>query len=219
MRQVLISAVLVAAALLGLPGISAAQHGGHGGGHSGGHGGSVSHGSFHSGSVHGGDFHGGNFHNGFHEGDHHHNGFVGGIFLGYPGYYGGYGYSPYYYSSPYYDNYSTPYSTYAPSYTSNYYSPPDSGTAPLAVSPGVDLNATKATIEVRVPAGAQLWLDGTLTKQTGEMRTFASPPLQTGRIFSYEFRARWMQDGKPVEQTRRVDVAAGQMSKVDFFAQ
>ena len=77
---------------------------------------------------------------------------------------------------------------------------------------------SKATIEVRVPADAELWLDGTLTRQRGETRTFESPPLQSGRPYSYEFRARWMQDGQPVEQTRRVDVTAGRVSSVDFFA-
>jgi uncharacterized protein (TIGR03000 family) len=76
-----------------------------------------------------------------------------------------------------------------------------------------------AEIEVRVPADAELWLDGNPTRLRGETRTFVSPVLQPGRSFTYEFKARWMKDGKPVEVTRSVDIRAGSKTKVDLTKQ
>jgi uncharacterized protein (TIGR03000 family) len=37
-----------------------------------------------------------------------------------------------------------------------------------------------------------------------------------GREYTYEVRAQWMQDGKQVSQTRRIDVSAGARKTVDF---
>jgi uncharacterized protein (TIGR03000 family) len=76
-----------------------------------------------------------------------------------------------------------------------------------------------ATIVVRVPADAEVWLDDAPTKQTGASRAFASPPLTVGEKYVYEVRARWTSDGRPVEQTRRVVVTAGGRSVVNFAAE
>jgi uncharacterized protein (TIGR03000 family) len=75
-----------------------------------------------------------------------------------------------------------------------------------------------ATMNVRVPADAAIWFQGAKTGQRGEERTFVSPPLEPGRAYTYEVRARWNQDGKEVEQTRQVRVRAGETVKVDFEA-
>jgi uncharacterized protein (TIGR03000 family) len=129
----------------------------------------------------------------------------GGRYSGY-GRFGGYGrgnrgYSPYYYS-PYYS--SSPDNNMAPR-ISYYY--PEAGTPDAARA---------AEIQVRIPADAELWLDGNTTKQRGDTRTFVSPALEQGRSFTYEFRARWMKDGKPVEVTRSVEIRAGAKSTVDL---
>jgi uncharacterized protein (TIGR03000 family) len=73
-----------------------------------------------------------------------------------------------------------------------------------------------AGIEVRVPAGAQLWFGGDKTRQTGEVRVFQSPPLEPGKPYTYEVEARWTQGGKEVVQTRKVPVKAGTWTTVDF---
>jgi uncharacterized protein (TIGR03000 family) len=75
---------------------------------------------------------------------------------------------------------------------------------------------TAATVQAEVPANATLWFDGVQTQQTGARRTFRTPPLERGRRYHYDVKARWEQDGKPVERTRRVDVAAGARVTVDF---
>jgi uncharacterized protein (TIGR03000 family) len=124
----------------------------------------------------------------------------------YPYRYGYYGYYPNYYYEPSY-SYYTPSSLYvAPavtSYQASYYSPPANNFA---------------NVEVRVPANAEIWFDGVKTNQTGELRNFSTPPLEAGRNFSYEVRARWTEDGKPVERTRTVRVRAGERTVVDFLS-
>jgi uncharacterized protein (TIGR03000 family) len=53
---------------------------------------------------------------------------------------------------------------------------------------------------------------------TGSDRNFVSPPLPPGRTYPYEIRVRWIgADGKPIEQTRQVNVQAGQRTTVDFL--
>jgi uncharacterized protein (TIGR03000 family) len=79
-----------------------------------------------------------------------------------------------------------------------------------------DVNS--ATMNVHVPAGAEIWFEGVKTGQRGDARTFVSPPLEPGRGFTYEIRARWTEDGKAIEQTRPVHVHAGESVDVNFAA-
>jgi uncharacterized protein (TIGR03000 family) len=215
---------------------SAAPHGGGGGGHMSGGGGHMSGGasfhggSFHGGGVPGGSFHGGNFHgSGFHGGSVI---IVGGLygrgFYGsYPGFYSGGGG---YYSSPY--AYGYPSADYAPDYGYGYgattplppltvesrssFYPSDAAGAETPPVPAPDAGDGGAAIVVRVPADADVWFDGNPTKQRGEERVFASPPLTPGREYKYDIRARWTEDGRPVERTRRVAVRANEQTAVDF---
>jgi uncharacterized protein (TIGR03000 family) len=46
-----------------------------------------------------------------------------------------------------------------------------------------------------------VWVDGTRTWKTGPDRNFVTPPLKPGTAFEYQIKARWMEDGKPVEGT------------------
>jgi uncharacterized protein (TIGR03000 family) len=68
-----------------------------------------------------------------------------------------------------------------------------------------------------VPADAQVWFDGSPTQQTGDWRQFVSPPLDTGSVFHYDIRAQWMDNGKTVDQTRRIEVRNGSLTTVDFL--
>jgi uncharacterized protein (TIGR03000 family) len=77
-------------------------------------------------------------------------------------------------------------------------------------------NPNSATMNVKVPAGAEIWFEGSKTGQTGTTRTFVSPPLEPGRGFTYDVRARWTENGKEVDQTRQVHVRAGEKVDVDF---
>jgi DNA sulfur modification protein DndE len=76
----------------------------------------------------------------------------------------------------------------------------------------------KAEITVLVPANAEVFFDGEPTTQRGVERLYLSPPLEVGRKYSYEVLARWQENGKPVEQTRKVEVSGGARVRVDFLA-
>jgi uncharacterized protein (TIGR03000 family) len=91
-----------------------------------------------------------------------------------------------------------------------------SAASPAAYGGGGAEADTTATVQVEVPAGATLWFDGTPTKQTGALRTFHTPPLERGHSYHYDVKARWEENGKPVERTKRVDVYAGARVTVDF---
>jgi uncharacterized protein (TIGR03000 family) len=142
-----------------------------------------------------------------------------GFGLGYP-YYSGYGYYGYnpsyyggYYTSPYYSStyYVTPsYYTSAPVYTPSYVE----SSSPMVT----DATTAPATVEVRVPANAEVWFGDHKTRQTGSDRMFTSPPLPRDREYTYQIRARWMENGQPVERTRDVRVTGGEDRTVDFLA-
>jgi len=69
---------------------------------------------------------------------------------------------------------------------------------------------------VTVPADAELWFDGTKTRQVGAVREFKTPQLPTNRSYTYQVRVRWQEDGQAREQTRTVRVVANQRLAVDF---
>jgi len=81
-------------------------------------------------------------------------------------------------------------------------------------SPG---NSGRAWIEIRVPTNAEIWFEGDKTSQMGNQRQFVSPPLDRGRKFTYDVRARWTDgNGKVVDRTQKVSVEADRRSFVDF---
>jgi uncharacterized protein (TIGR03000 family) len=74
-----------------------------------------------------------------------------------------------------------------------------------------------ALVEVRLPvADAELWIEGKKATRTGEVRQFLSPALQSGQDYFYTVRARWTENGKPLEAERRVLVRAGSTVTVDL---
>lgn len=196
---------------------------GHFGGHAGGvHVGGFRAGGFHTGAIHAGGFHAGAFRPGFAHGGFGRLAFYPGFsrpYLG-RGYYGvgGYGY-------PYFNSFAYPaYSTYSYPYPSaGYYFPyEDYDVYPNANGPIATLGAQQvvpaapvpqndrtAVIHVRVPPNAQVWFSGEKTTTTGTVREFQSPPLTPGAKYAYDIRARWMQDGRVMEQTQTVTVWAG----------
>jgi uncharacterized protein (TIGR03000 family) len=109
----------------------------------------------------------------------------------------------------------------------NYYAPPNASYAPTSQSSdgpyytsSDSLSDHAARVSVHVPANAEVWFDGTPSRQRGERRRYLSPPLDPASAFYYDVRARWVDaNGRPFEQTRRVTVRAGQLSMVDFLRQ
>jgi uncharacterized protein (TIGR03000 family) len=87
--------------------------------------------------------------------------------------------------------------------------------APLVIQ-AVPEGQPIAQFTVEVPANAEVYLEGVKTRQTGTSRVFVSPPLTPGQQYVYEVRARWTENGQPVEQTRSLTVSAGQRITVRF---
>jgi uncharacterized protein (TIGR03000 family) len=152
-----------------------------------------------------------------------------------------YGMNPYYYGNTYsyampaYNNtyaYGTPAYTggttlYSPSsyamMPQNYVSfyPPNfpHGSPAVGSTTGTTgtANPNQALIEVRVPdSNAQVWFDGDATQQQGTDRLFTSPPLQPGKRYHYDVKAKWTQGDRTVERTRTVHIQPGQHVTVDF---
>jgi uncharacterized protein (TIGR03000 family) len=75
-----------------------------------------------------------------------------------------------------------------------------------------------AYLTVLVPdANAEIWLGNSATAAKGIQRQFQSPALEPGQDYIYTVKAKWMDNGKPVEQSREVKVRAGQLSTVNFY--
>jgi uncharacterized protein (TIGR03000 family) len=74
----------------------------------------------------------------------------------------------------------------------------------------------QAGIRVLVPADAEVFFDGEPTAQKGTSRLFITPPLAAGKKYHYDVLARWKQDGKTVERTRKVAVNGGATVRVDL---
>jgi uncharacterized protein (TIGR03000 family) len=62
-----------------------------------------------------------------------------------------------------------------------------------------------------------VWFDEDATQQTGEWRSFSSPRLSDDRVYHYTVRAKWNENGRVRDQSRRIDVRAGRRTMVDFF--
>ena len=237
------SMLLLAGAMIFMTTSAVQARGGGGGGHGGGgggHGGGFHGGSFHSGGQLGG-YHGGYYHGGY-RGGYYHGGHDRGY--GYRHYYGGY--YPYSGSYPYYSFYNyypylyggddtlenayandTPYLSGSATYDSATY---DSGYRGLSAQeyqayaqaapdrgarPPAPIDST-AHVTVRVPADAQVWIEGTKTTSTGAMRQFQSPPLTPGSRYTYDIKASWNESGREMTQTQHVQVTAGARTNVTF---
>jgi uncharacterized protein (TIGR03000 family) len=97
-----------------------------------------------------------------------------------------------------------PYQDATPSYSSGYTPQASSGTS------------TTAHVTVQAPANARVWIGGWETPNTSAVREFDSPPLTPSKQYSYEVKAQWEENGRPVTQTQEVDVSAGARAQAVF---
>src|SRR5262245_56418845 len=79
-----------------------------------------------------------------------------------------------------------------------------------------DPNDEPATIIVRVPASARLFVEGVQSTQTGPTRKIVTVPLEPGYKYSYSLRVETTQDGEPRSVTRKVHFRAGETTTVDL---
>jgi uncharacterized protein (TIGR03000 family) len=78
-------------------------------------------------------------------------------------------------------------------------------------------NPDTVLLEVRVPNDdSEVTVEGKVMLRQGNMRRYVSPPLEPGQRYHYEVRASWVENEKEINETRRVEVRAGQRVIVDF---
>jgi uncharacterized protein (TIGR03000 family) len=89
--------------------------------------------------------------------------------------------------------------------------------APDDRGPAVRSGEDVARIDVKVPAGGRVWVNGIETRAKGDTQSFVTPPLPRGKKHSYVVRARW-RAGSTVDTTeiRRIKVQPGDHVTVDF---
>ncbi|NBR07473.1 MAG: TIGR03000 domain-containing protein [Planctomycetes bacterium] len=68
----------------------------------------------------------------------------------------------------------------------------------------VPTNAGGATFLVILPENADLFVDGKKSDRTGQKRLIFSPELIAGRLYSYTFKAIWLDMGESKEEAREV---------------
>jgi uncharacterized protein (TIGR03000 family) len=93
---------------------------------------------------------------------------------------------------------------------------------PAAPAPASDVPAPptgdRATITVKLPPGATLYVDDRKSPSQEPVRSFATPPLPAGREFAYLIRAEVTRNGQPETLTQKVPFRAGERVVVDFTA-
>lgn len=76
---------------------------------------------------------------------------------------------------------------------------------------------TKTTLKLNVPADAKVTLAGVPTKQTGELREFATNKLAAGQTWSnYNVHVELTRDGKTYSQDRTILLTGGQSQELSF---
>ncbi|HZV06344.1 MAG TPA: TIGR03000 domain-containing protein [Gemmataceae bacterium] len=85
-------------------------------------------------------------------------------------------------------------------------------------APDKEKDNRRAIVNVRVYADATLTVDDKATHQTGERRTFQSPPLEAGKKYTYTFVAKWLprNNYETYKVTRKVTVEAGKTVEIDM---
>lgn len=122
-----------------------------------------------------------------------------------PGYYG----DPFYYLQP------APVDWYVPAATNGLSrSNPPAGTRARDWVPPVRAGAAEITI--RVPANADVWIEGVRMKQQGSVRQFVSTKLTAGTSYAYEIRATWTENDRAVTQKQDISVRAGDQLRLTF---
>jgi len=80
---------------------------------------------------------------------------------------------------------------------------------PVATSVAAPARTETATLNVRLPEQAELYIQDKKMGQTGANRTFVTPPLADGQTYLYRIKAVWSDNGYKREVKRTVIVAAG----------
>jgi uncharacterized protein (TIGR03000 family) len=141
----------------------------------------------------------------------------------YSGYYSNYGYPSYSYSNAGMNSYYPSYSGYYGN--SGFYGAQGMQYGSSDYAGGMNYQygslsedmRNRAFLNVRLPSSdAEVWIEGDKTRSTGMLREYMSPTLDPDKRYSYEIKARWMENGKEVTRTKKVSVRVNAPTLVDF---
>ena len=97
---------------------------------------------------------------------------------------------------------------------------PNMPTAPVTPPPpgknAFDVSPDVGYLIVDVPADAKVFVNGHATTSTGEHRQYVSHGLEAGMRYEYQVRVEIVRDGKPVSETKTVQLSAGSQADVAF---
>jgi uncharacterized protein (TIGR03000 family) len=79
-------------------------------------------------------------------------------------------------------------------------------------------SAAYATIDVQLPASADLFVEGRQLSQTSATRRVVTPNLEAGQTYAYTLKAKMVRDGQTVTATKTISFRAGETARVDFGA-
>jgi uncharacterized protein (TIGR03000 family) len=85
----------------------------------------------------------------------------------------------------------------------------------LGTTAKAETEMAPASVTVVLPANAKLTVNDVIVNAAGK-QTFQTPKLEKGKSYFYTVKAEVVRNGKPVTETRRIDVTAGKTVTVDF---
>ena len=87
---------------------------------------------------------------------------------------------------------------------------------PCGVPGGKANQKLPSRIRLRLPADAELLINGKKTTSTGSVREFETPNLDPDRVYPYLLLARWTENGIAVEKRLKVRALSGNRATVNF---
>lgn len=88
--------------------------------------------------------------------------------------------------------------------------------APPAGETETSIRRADGLLAVDVPEDAKIFVNGQQTRSTGSHREYVSRNLDRGHTYSYEVRAEVIRDGRTIEETKRIELRAGQTAQLAF---
>ncbi len=92
---------------------------------------------------------------------------------------------------------------------------PDSQLDPLQQKE-TSLRPSEGTISILVPSGAQVTINGYVTKSSGKVRRYVAQNLKPGLVYPFNIQVSVVRDGRTVSDSRQVKLSGGTLEAVVF---
>jgi uncharacterized protein (TIGR03000 family) len=92
------------------------------------------------------------------------------------------------------------------------------GSATATVLGTVSPSSSSASLDIRVPEGADVKIDGRPLDQPGARRHYVTPALSPSQSVRHRINATWTENGRKISASRDVMVQAGDRQSILFLA-